>query len=329
MNHINQRKKILLEKIINNSYNNITGIIVLKNGETLYENYYNGYTANNTSHVFSVTKSIISILIGIAIDKGYIKSIDQKVLDFFPDYTVKRGEKTIQSVTIKNMLTMTATYKCKSEPYAKVLASDNWIKAGLDLLGGNRQVGEFRYSPIVGTHILSGILVKATGQSVLNFAKENLFSPLEINVGHNVVLQNKEEHLAFSKDKNVSGWVVDPEGINTAGWGLTLTPIDMAKIGQLYLNNGIWKDKQIIPAWWIDESIKEHSRGGKLSYGYLWWIIDDKEHIYAALGQGGNAIYVNTKKKMVVSIASILKPYAKDSLKLIKNYIEPIFEDCV
>jgi len=152
---------------------------------------------------------------------------------------------------------------------------------------------------------------------------------LEINVEHNVVLPNKEEHLAFPKDKNVSGWVVDPEGINTAGWGLTLTPMDMAKIGQLYLSNGIWKDKQIIPAWWIDESIKEHSRGGKLSYGYLWWIIDDKEHIYAALGQGGNAIYVNTKKKMVVSIASILKPYAKDSLKLIKDYIEPIFENCV
>ncbi len=278
MNHINQRKKIWLEKIINSSYNNITGIIVLKNGETLYENYYNGYTANNTSHVFSVTK----ILIGIAIDKGYIKSINQKVLDFFPDYTVKRGEKTIQSVTIKDMLTMTAPYKCKSEPYAKVFASDNWIKAGLDLLGGKRENGEFRYSPIVGTHILSGILVKATGQSVLNFARENLFSPLEINVGHNVVLPNKEEHLAFPKDKNVSGWVVDPEGINTAGWGLTLTPMDMAKIGQLYLSNGIWNDKQII-----------------------------------------------TKKKMVVSIASILKPYAKDSLKLIKDYIEPIFENCV
>ena len=91
------------------------------------------------------------------------------------------------------------------------------------------------------------------------------------------MLQNKEEHLAFSKNKNVSGWVVDPEGINTAGWGLTLTPMDMAKIGQLYLNNGIWKDKQIIPAWWIDESIKEHSRGeNSLSYGYLWWIIDER-----------------------------------------------------
>lgn len=329
MNNINQRKKIWLEKIINSSYKNITGIIVLKNGETLYENYYNGYTAINTIHVASVTKSIFSALIGIAIDNGYIKSIDQKVLDFFPDYTIKRGEKTIQSVTIKNMLTMTAPYKCKSEPYAKVFASDNWIKSGLDLLGGNGHIGEFRYSPIVGTHILSGIFVKATGQSVLNFARENLFLPLEINVGHNVVLPNKEEHLAFPKDKNVSGWVVDPEGINTASWGLTLTPMDMAKIGQLYLNNGMWNGKQIIPAWWIDESTKEHSRWGKLSYGYLWWIIDNKEHIYAALGQGGNVIYVNTKKKMVISIASLLTPRAKDSLKLIKEYIEPIFEDSV
>lgn len=329
MNNINQRKKIWLEKVINSSYNNITGIIVLKNGETLYENYYNGYTANNTIHVASVTKSIFSALIGITIDNGYIKSIDQKVLDFFPDYTIKRGEKTIQSVTIKNMLTMTAPYKCKSEPCAKVFASDNWIKSGLDLLGGNGHIGEFRYSPIVGTHILSGIFVKATGQSVLNFAREKLFLPLEINVGHNVVLPNKEEHLAFPKDKNVSGWVVDPEGINTASWGLTLTPMDMAQIGQLYLNNGMWNGKQIIPAWWIDESTKEHSRWGKLSYGYLWWIIDNKEHIYAALGQGGNVIYVNTKKKMVVSIASLLTPRAKDSLKLIKEYIEPIFEDSV
>ena len=326
---MNQEKMIELEKTINSNYNNIAGMIVLKNGKTLYENYFNEYTATNTIHVASVTKSIFSALIGIAIDNGYIKSIDQKVLDFFPDYTIKRGEKTIQSVTIKNMLTMTAPYKCKSEPYEKFFASDNWIKAALDLLGGKGQIGEFRYSPIVGTHILSGILVKATEQSVLEFATENLFSPLGINVGHNVVLHNKEEHFAFLKDKNVSGWVVDPQGINPASWGLTLTPMDMAKIGQLYLDGGIWKDKQIVSAQWIDESTKENSRWGKLSYGYLWWIIDDKEHIYAALGDGGNVIYVNTKKKMVVSIASLFMPDAKDRIELIKEYIEPMFENCV
>jgi len=326
---MNQRKKIWLEKIINSSYNNTAGIIVLKNGKTLYENYFNEYTAANAVHVASVTKSIFSALIGIAIENGHIKSIDQKVLDFFPDYTINRGEKTIQSVTIKNMLTMTAPYKYKLEPYEKFFASDNWIKAALDLLGGKEQAGQFMYSAIVGTHILSGILVKATGQSVLDFATENLFSPLGIHVGHNVVLHNKEEHIAFFQEKNVSGWVADQQGVNTAGWGLTLTTMDMAKIGQLYLDGGIWNDKQIIPAWWIDESTKEHSRWGRLSYGYLWWIIDDKEHIYAALGDGGNVIYVNAKKKMVVSIASLFIPRAKDRIKLIKEYIEPMFENCV
>ncbi len=326
---MNQRKKIWLEKIINSSYNNITGIIVLKNDKTLYENYFNGYTAANAVHVASVTKSIFSALIGIAIDNGYIKSIEQKVLDFFPDYTVKEGEKTIQSITIKNMLTMTAPYKYKLEPYEKFFASDNWIKAALDLLGGKGNIGDFRYTPLIGTHILSGILVKATGQPVLDFATKNLFSPLGINVTHNVALRNKEEQIAIMKDKNINGWVVDPQGINPASWGLFLKPADMAKIGQLYLNEGIWNDKQIIQARWIDESTKEHSRWERLSYGYLWWIIDDKEHIYAALGDGGNVIYVNTNVKMVVSIASLFMPHPKDRIKLIKEYIEPMFENCV
>ncbi|PXV87778.1 CubicO group peptidase (beta-lactamase class C family) [Lachnotalea glycerini] len=325
-----QRKKIWLEKIISNSYSNTAGIIVQKEGKSLYEKYFNGYTAANAVHVASVTKSIFSALIGIAIENGYIKSIDQKVLDFFPDYTVKLGEKTIQSITIKDMITMTAPYKYKSEPYEKFFKSDNWINAALDLLGGKGQVGQFTYSAIIGTHILSGILVKATGQSVSDFAKENLFSPLEIHIGDNVVLNNKEEHIAFFQDKNASGWVVDPQGVNTAGWGLTLTPKDMAKIGQLYLDGGLWNDKQIIPAWWIDESTKEHSRcsqWGNLPYGYLWWIIDEREHIYAALGDGGNAIYINKKKKMVISIASFFVPNAKDRIKLIKEYIEPTFEN--
>lgn len=318
--------KTKMEKIINSSYSNMAGIIVRKNGKTLYENYFNECTATSTLHVFSVTKSIISILIGIAIDKGDIQSINQKVLDFFPDYTVKRGEKTIQSVTLKDLLTMTAPYKYKSEPYTEYFISDNWVKASLDLLGGKGKIGEFKYTPLIGPDILSGILVKATGQSVLDFATEYLFSPLGITVGSNVIFHNKEEQLAFYEDKNVKGWVADPTGVNTAGWGLNLTPTDMAKIGQLYLDDGMCKGKQIISTGWINESTKEHSRWGKLSYGYLWWIIDDKEHTYAALGDGGNVIYVNTKKEIVVSIASLYMPHAKDRIKLIKEYIEPVFE---
>lgn len=326
--YMNDKKLMELEKKIKNEYSNIVGMIVQKNGIKLYENYFNGYATNNATHVFSITKSIISALIGIAIEKGYIKSIDQKVLDFFPDYTVVSGEKTIQNVTIKNMLTMTVPYKYKTEPYEKFFTSTNPIKDALDLLGGEGHIGDFLYTAIGGTHILSGVLVKATGQPVRDFAVENLFSPLGINVAHNVVLHNKEEHMVIMNDKNTSGWAVDYQGINTASWGLFLTPKDMVKIGQLYLNGGMWDDNQIISTEWIAESTTEHSRWQlpNLPYGYLWWIIDDKEHIYAAMGDGGNVIYVNANKKMVISIASLFVPDAKDRIEFIREYIEPMFE---
>ncbi|GAP12767.1 beta-lactamase class C and other penicillin binding proteins [Longilinea arvoryzae] len=326
---MNQEKIRELEKTINSDYGNIAGMIVQKNGIKVYENYFNGYTADNPTHVYSVTKSVISALMGIAMEKGYIESTEQRVLEFFPGYTVKRGEKTIQNIRIRDLLTMTVPYKFKSEPYTKYFTSESWVKAALDLLGGKGQVGEFRYTPVVGPDILSGILANVTGQPVLAFAMENLFSPLGIHVPNNVVFHSKEEQIAVMKDKNTRGWVADPQGINTAGWGLFLTPADMAKIGQLYLNNGIWESKQILSTGWIDESTKEHSRWGKLSYGYLWWIIEDDEPIYAALGQGGNVIYVNTKKNMVVSIASLVGLRAKDRIEFIKEYIEPLFENCV
>lgn len=321
--------KTKMERIISSSYKNMGGIIVQKKGKTVYENYFNECSADTTFHVFSVTKSIVSILIGIAIEKGYIESVEQKVLEFFPDYTVKKGEKTIQSVTLKDMLTMTAPYRYKSEPYKEYFSSDSWVKAALDLLGGKGKIGEFRYAPVIGPDILSGILTKATGQSVLEFATEYLFTPLGIHVENNIIFHDEEEQLAFYKAKNVSGWVADPTGINTAGWGLNLTTMDMAKIGQLYLDDGMWEGKQIVSSHWIEESTREQSRCNqwKLSYGYLWWIIDEKERAYAAMGDGGNVIYVNEEKEMVVSIASLFVPHAKDRIKLIRAYIEPVFED--
>ena len=323
---MNQGKIEEFEKMVNNNYGNIAGIVVQKDGRTLYENYFNECTAANRIHVYSVTKSIISVLIGIAVDKGYIKSIDQKVLDFFPDYIVKKREKTIQNITLKNLLTMTAPYKYKFAPYIKYFTSDDGVKFTLDLLGGRGKIGEFRYTPLIGPDILSGIIVKATGQSVFDFATENLFSPLKITVERNVIFHTKEEQLAFNKAINISGWVADSVGINKGGWGLTLSPADMAKIGQLYLNGGVWCEKQIVSAKWIEDSTKEHSRWEKLnlSYGYLWWIHKDG---FAAMGDGGNVIYVNAKKNIVISIASLFKPKVTDRIELIQDYIEPIFEN--
>ncbi|MEK3994594.1 serine hydrolase [Psychrobacillus sp. FSL K6-2365] len=310
------------EDLIKKEYSNISGVVIIKDESLIYEKYFDGYTKDDVLHIASVTKSIISVLIGIAIDKGYIKNVEQKVLEFFPDYTVKRGEKTIQNITIKNLMTMTAPYKYKSEPYTKIYTSDDWIKATLDLLGGKGDIGEFKYST-VGTHILSGILVSATGQSVIDFATESLFNPLKIRAPKNVIIQNKEEYLAFLKDKYVTGWIVDPKGINTAGWGLTLTARDMAKIGQLYLSGGVWNGNQILSSKWIKDSTNEKTRWGELSYGYLWWIVDD---CYAALGDGGNVIFINLKKEMIITIASRFMPRAKDRIELIRKHIMPLFE---
>lgn len=324
---MNQENKLKLEEKINRNYGNIAGIVVLKDGKTIYENYFNGCTADQPIHVFSVTKSIVSILTGIAIDKGYIQSAGQYVLEFFPDYTIRRGEKTIQTVTVENLLTMTAPYKFKYAPYTKVFSCEDWVKAELDLLGGKKPAGEFRYMEMIGPDILSGILSNATGRSMLEFGREYLFAPLGITVPSDIVLYTSELHTAFIRRGSAAGgWVADESGHNTAGWGLTLTVRDMAKIGQLYLDGGKWGGRNIVSAEWVGESLKEHSRWKEenLPYGYLWWT--GIGNGYAAMGNSGNVIYVNPDKKTVISAAGLFKPTARDMTDLIVNDIEPALE---
>jgi CubicO group peptidase (beta-lactamase class C family) len=314
------------EEEIRSQYNNITGIVVQKDGQTRYENYFHGFSADNAAHVFSVTKSVFSALIGIAISQGAIQSVGQKVLDFFPDYRVLPGETTIQQITIEHLLTMTAPYKYETEPYQRFFTSMNPTCDALDLMGGDKPIGTFHYSAIGGTHILSGILARSTGRNPLDFAREKLFDPLGIHVPQSIVIRSEEEHMAVMNDPATRGWAVDPQGNPMASWGLFLTPQEMAKFGTLYLGGGIWEGRPVVPAAWVAESTREHSRcldWGKLPYGYLWWVIDAGS--FAALGDGGNVIYVNTKKRMVVSIASAMSPDAKDRIKWIKTVIEPLF----
>lgn len=322
-----------MEKTIIASYNNTAGIIVLCDGMKVYENYYNGCNAGNTIHVASVTKSIMSILIGIAIDEGVIHSLDDNLLQYFPKYKVPQGEMVLPQVTIRDVMTMTAPYKCKTEPYKKVLTGTGWVNAALNIIGGRQKTGKFIYSPLVGIHVLSGILTKATGRHILDYAREKLFVPMGIEVKSDISLKNEEENMAFLKSRVKSGWVTDPEGINTAGWGLTLTTADMAKIGQLYLDNGKMQcmagnqneTHQIVSADWVSQSTSVHSHWDKLKYGFLWWVIDENEQAFAAMGDGGNTIYVNSDRKLVVAISALYQPKAKDRLKLIKDYIEPLF----
>jgi len=318
-------KKNELTDIIRQEYSNISGLAILIGGQLAYEHYADGYDQDSSVHIASVTKSILSLLIGVAIEQGFIKSIDDCVLDYFPLYKLKRGEKTIQHLTIRHLLTMKAPYKFKSEPYTKVYSSDDWTIAALDLLGGKGIIGEFKYTT-VGIQVLSGIMTKATKQSVLEFANKNLFEPLDIKVTHNIRIYDKNDYSTFLKKRVNSGWIIDPQGINTAGWGLTLTTLDMAKIGQLYLNRGLWNKKKIVSSQWIKDSVSKHSFWGSRAYGFLWWVIDEVEGTFAAIGDGGNIIYVSTKNEMVVAITSQFMPRAKDRVEFIRRHIAPLFK---
>ena len=312
------------EAAIAADYSNIAGMVVRKDGETVYERYFGGCTAESRLNVFSVTKSIISILLGIALDRGCLGSIDQQVLEFFPEYTPKRGEKAIQRITIRDMLTMTAPYKYRSTPYTKYFTSPDWVRFSLDLLGGKGPVGEFSYAPLIGPDILTGILTRVTGQSVLDFAKERLFAPLGIPVERSIPFRSREELMAFYKSTDLRVWAADPAGVNAGGWGLTLSPMDLAKLGQLYLDGGIWNGQRLVSERWVRESTAEQSRWAErdLPYGYPWWVLP-QGHGFAAMGDGGNALYVSPDKNLVAAITSRFQPRVKDRIELIRTYVGP------
>lgn len=309
---------------------NICQITALKEGKCLIRDTWHDYQVTDTVHIMSATKSVVSLLMGIAIDRGLIQSVQQPVLDFFPDYTIKRGEKTIQQVAIRHLLTMTAPYKYKSEPWTRVCSSDDWTVAALDLLGGRSGLtGQFKYSTL-GIHILTGILAKTSGLSTVNFANQYLFAPLGIAPRMNYCAMTAEEHKEFTTSKNPKGniWFADPKDVGAAGFGLCLSADEMAKIGQMCLQGGMYDGKRIVSSEWIEESTKEHMRCDgnfrDMLYGYLWWIIDEKTHIYAAIGNSGNVIYVNPEREIVVAITGTFKPTVFDRIDFIQKHVEPL-----
>lgn len=307
---------------------NICQVTVIQNGSTIINDTWNDYKADDTVHTMSVTKSIVSLLVGIAIEQGLIGSINDYVLDYFPDYKIKRGEKTIQEVTLKNLLTMTAPYKYKYEPWKKICVQEDWSIAALDFLGGRRgMTGEFQYSTL-GIHILTGIISTVSKMTTVDFANRYLFEPLMIAPRKIYVAPSAEAHKAFTIEKMPKGniWFSDRMGVGTAGYGLCLSADEMSKIGLLCLNKGVFNDRRIISEKWLEESTMISLRCDKkfrnMKYGYLWWIIDENEGSYAAIGNSGNVIYINPKKELVVAVAAYFKPTVFDRIDFIKEQIE-------
>ncbi len=322
-----------LHNMIKDEQPNICQVAAYKLGEKVYSDCWNGYKSDDSVHIMSATKSIMALLIGIALDKGQIKSVYDKVLDYFPEYKVKRGEKTIHDVTIKHLLTMRAPYKCKGDPWSKVCSSDNWTYSSLDFLGGRKGLtDEFNYQTVC-LHILSGVLYRATNMKTVDYANRYLFEPLGIAKHQNYYVETAEEHKAFTIGKTPKDniWFSDPDGLGTPGYGLCMSAEDMAKLGLLCLGKGSYNSKQIISAKWIEEMTSprtvESTNFRGMEYGYLWWIIDRDKNIYAAIGNSGNVIYVNPEKNIVVSVASYFKPTVFDRVDFIREYIEPFIEE--
>ena len=318
-----------LHDLITRQQPNICQMVVVKDDETVYSDTWNDYKKGDCVHVMSVTKSIMSLLIGIANDRGQIHSVDDKVLDYFPEYKVKRGEKTIYEVTIRHLITMRAPYKGKGDPWSKVCSSENWTYTSLDFLGGKKGLtDEFKYSSVC-LHVLSGILYRATKMKPVDFANEYLFEPLGIKKHKTYIAKSAEEHREFtiSKLPKENLWFSDSQGLGTPGYGLCFCAEDMAKIGVLCLNNGKYDGRLIVSSAWIEEMTRAKTVEGKhfrgMAYGYLWWIVDRNKKIYAAIGNSGNVIYVNPEKNLVVAVASYFKPTIFDRIDFIREYIEP------
>ena len=308
---------------------NICQICAIKDGEVVLNDSWRGFTTEDPVNVNSVTKGVMALLAGIAVDRGWIGSVDDKVIDYFPDYQVKRGEKTIYDVTIKHLLTMTAPYKYRSEPWTKVCTSDDWTKAALDLLGGRAGItGEFKYATL-GIQILAGLIENAMGEKCIDIANEMLFAPLGIPAHTIHGTSSKEDQFDFfmNKGPRKNEWYSDPKDTVTAGWGLCSTGKDLARLGAMVLNNGSFGGRQILSSDWIEQMLtprlKLGERFGNMQYGYLWYKPYEDREVYAAIGDCGNIIYINREEDAAVGITGTFKPLIFDRVEFIEKHVLP------
>jgi CubicO group peptidase (beta-lactamase class C family) len=266
---------------------NVHGLLIVRNGYTVVEVYYPPYGPNTRHGTASCGKSFTGALVGIAIHEGYIEDVDQKVADFFPDHAAFQSDPLKQAMTVEHLLTMTsgldwpesaASYSSSRNIMNQMMRSQDWVQFVLDRPMAAAPGTTFNYSS-GASHLLSAIIQEATGIGTLSFARTHLFEPLGISRVY---------------------WPSDPQGIAFGAGGLRLTPRDMAKFGQLYLQGGVWGGKQIVPEEWVEASITQqvNAHGAASYYGYQWWVRGSGT--YAAQGYRGKRIFVIPDLEMVV-----------------------------
>lgn len=282
----------LFEHIVEADYA-IDSVTVIRHGAIVADAYAAPYAPDSLHVTYSCTKSVVSTLIGIAIDKGLIEAVDVPLLDLFADVAVENVDARKEAVTLENALTMSTgmdsqdSYLYRWRGLSAMRAGDHWAAAALSFPMVAEPGERFDYSN-TASYLLSAALQRAAGMQAADFAEQHLFGPLGISDYE---------------------WAESPEGINI-GWAeLNLTPHDMAKIGYLMLRTGEWDGKQIVPPAWVAAATTEHMAAGTLAdgYGYQWWVDDDG--YFMALGYAGQYIVVLPAQDAVVVFTSDLPEY--------------------
>ena len=301
-----------LNEIVSNigQLNPLQSLLVSQNGSVVLEYYSAGNSAKNPVNIKSASKSIISALIGIALDQGHLRSIEQTVDEFFPRF-LSEAPPAKQDITIRDLLLMRSGLESTSfGNYGPWVNSRHWLRNALRRPLVNPPGKVTNYST-GNSHILAGILTKATGQDLKDYAQQHLFEPLGVNL---------------------KAWQRSPEGYRFGGNNLSLTPRGMLRFGQLYLNSGRWNGKQIIPADWVRRSTASyvHDTYHGFPYGYFWWNVNyGTYHINFAWGHGGQYIFYAPELNLVVITTSDLqsKPgtngYTEKVHELVREKIVP------
>jgi CubicO group peptidase (beta-lactamase class C family) len=271
----------------------ITSCLISINDELVFNFYKNKKMETKLHKINSVTKSILSILVGIAIDRKELENIHLPITKFFPILAQNHPE-----ITIEHLLTMSPgihwpEFSDWGGTCLPMSNSPNWIKFFFerDIIENPGKTMQYNSGC---SHLLSAILKRVTGKSLKEYAVEHLFNPLQI---HDFI------------------WHSDSKGITIGGFGLYLKPADMMKIGKLVLQNGTWKSKVIVSESWIKQSTvaKLHTYNRIGSYGYHWWILTDehnkpmKPDAFFAMGYGGQYIIVVPKYNLITTVTSELE----------------------
>lgn len=296
-----------MEKLIESGeFKKITSVLIARNGQLVFEKYWGGTGVSDLQDTRSATKSVTSILTGIAIDQKKLGGVSETVFKFFPEKKpVQNPDPRKEKITIEDLLTMSSLLECNDwntfsrGNEERMYLIEDWLQFTLDLPVKGFAPWEDKPADLpygrafsyctAGVFTLGCVLSKATGMTIEDFAKQNLFGPLGI--------------------AEVS-WQFSPLNQAQTGGGLRLRSRDLLKLGQLYLNGGTWNGRTIVRASWIDQSTKPHASIDEgVEYGYLWWLKtfdpgDPKTHAYYMSGNGGNKIAVFPALDMVVVITS-------------------------